>query len=121
MDENTERCGTQVTGTIGGEFEFPKVVINTNIQGRQMKLKAVSVPRKYLKKDLLLGKDTPGLGIAWWINGIEGKPTPEEEKVPEHREEPSTVDIGVVTRAQAEREKGDRGFGTVRQPVRGYP
>lgn len=53
----------------------------------------------------MLGKDTPGLGLAWWIDGIEGKPTPLENTVPEHREEPDIVDIGVVTRAQAEKER----------------
>lgn len=52
-----------------------------------------------------MGKDTPGLGIAWWINSMEGKPTPIEEKVSEHREEPNVVDIGIVTRAQAEKER----------------
>lgn len=32
---DTEQCGTQVTGTIGGDFKFPKVVVHTTIQGRE--------------------------------------------------------------------------------------
>lgn len=105
VDEKTRKCGKQIAGTIGGDFEFPRVIIETEIQGRKMDLQAVAVPRRYMRKDLLLGKDTPGLGIAWWLDGIKGKETTENGKEPEHKEEPGPVDIGVVTRAQAEKER----------------
>lgn len=84
------------------------MTVTVVVKGRQLRLPAVVLPCRVVGRDVLLGKTTPGLDVDWWIRSIgstpENQPAP-EESMPENREGPGIVDIKVLTRAQANRQR----------------
>lgn len=112
VPDTIKNHGTVIMRGLGSEIPCPQVEVDVIVKGRKLCLPALVLPRKVVGRDVLLGKTTPGLDVDWWIRSIQSENESEKqhnpkesEVIPEHREEPGVVDIKVLTRAQADRER----------------